>query len=145
MPSCRTLIASCLRKLIMKNYKLSFCIAVLFAIMSGGCQENKLLLETNGADGSQTPPDTLISVGSQIPPDTLISVGLSETLDQWFTLTISADGEMVYTPTYYNGYNRTNLPPQGVPVKSRISREELEEIIREFENQKFFSFRTFAF
>ncbi len=149
MPSCRTLIASCLRKLIMKNYKLSFCIAVLFAIMSGGCQENKLLLETQDNKSlPETQENKLLletADGSPIPPDTLISVGLSETLDQWFTLTISADGEMVYTPTYYNGYNRTNLPPQGVPVKSRISREELEEIIREFENQKFFSFRTFAF
>lgn len=126
----------------MKNYKLFFCITALLAIMSGGCQENKLFLETNGADGSQIPPDTLIPVDSQIPPDTLISVGLSETLGQWFTLVISADGETVYTPTYYNGYNRTNLPPQGVPFKSRISREQLEEVIREFENQKFFSLKN---
>ena len=108
----------------MKNYKLFLCVVALFAIISGGCQKNKLLLETEG---------------SRIPPDTLISVIVSETLDQWFTLEISADGETVYTPTKYNGYNRTNLPPQGVPVKSRISREQLVEIIREFENQKFFS------
>ncbi len=92
-----------------------------------GCQENKLLLKTKGANDSN------------IPLDTKISISLSETLDQWFTLDISADGETVYTPTKYNGYNRTNLPPQGVPVKSRISKEQLEEIIREFENQKFFS------
>ena len=85
------------------------------------------MLETKGADGSR------------IQPDTLISVSLSETLGQWFTLTISADGEMIYTPTKFNGYNRTNVLPQGVPVKSRISREELEEIVREFENQNFFS------
>lgn len=107
--------------------KVVLCIVAVFSLLSEGCQGNKLLLETKGADGSR------------IPPDTLISVGLSETLDQWFTLVISADGETVYTPTKFNGYNRTNLPPQGVPVKSRISREELEEIIEEFENQKFFS------
>lgn len=111
----------------MKNYKLFFCIAALFIISSGGCQKNKLLLETSGANSSR------------IPPDTLISVSESETLGQWFTLVISADGEVVYTPTKYNGYNRENLPPQGVPVKNRISREQMEEIIREFENQKFFS------
>lgn len=110
----------------MKNY--IFCIVALFALISGGCQGNdKLLLETKGADGSR------------ISPDTLISVSLSETLGQWFTLEISADGETVYTPTKFNGYNRENIPPQGVPVESRISREQLEEIIREFENQKFFS------
>ncbi len=77
--------------------------------------------------------------GSRIPPDTSISVSESETFGQWFTLVISADGEVVYTPTNYTGYNWQNLPPQGVPIKSRISREQLEEIIREFENQKFFS------
>ena len=108
----------------MKNYKLFFYVVVFFSIISGGCRTNKLLLETDD---------------SRIPPDTLISISLSETLDQWFTLEISADGETVYTPTKYNGYNRTNLPPQGVSVKSRISKEQLEEIIREFENQKFFS------
>ncbi len=108
----------------MNNYKLLFCVIVLFAIIYGGCQKNKLLLETEG---------------SRIPPDTLISVNKSETLDQWFTLEISADGETVYTPTKYNGYDWTNVPPQGVPVKSRISREQLEEIIREFENHQFVS------
>ncbi|MEP6924405.1 MAG: DUF6438 domain-containing protein [Pyrinomonadaceae bacterium] len=117
----------------MKNVtlqKIFFCIIALFSMMSSACQKNKLLLETNAADGSRIPPNTLISVSS------------SETLDQWFTLTISADGKMVYTPTKYNGYNRENLPSQGVPVKSRISREELEEIVREFENQKFFSLKN---
>ena len=108
----------------MNNYKLLFCVIVLFAIIYGGCQKNKPLLETED---------------SRIPPDTLISVSKSETLDQWFTLEISSDGETVYTPTKYNGYDWTNVPPQGVPVKSRISREQLEEIIREFENQQFFS------
>lgn len=115
----------------MKNINLQkhlLYIIAVFALISGGCQGNdKLLSETKGADGSP------------IPPDTLISISLSETLGQWFTLEISADGETVYTPTKYNGYDRTNLPPQGVPVKSRISREQLEEIIREFESQKFFS------
>lgn len=111
----------------MKNYKLFFCVVAVFVLMFAGCQENKLLLETKGTNDSQ------------IPPDTIISVSLSETLGQWFTLEISADGETIYTPTKYNGYNRTNLPPQGIPVKSRISKEQLEEIIREFENQKFFS------
>lgn len=118
----------------MKYYKLFFCFVAFFSLMSGGCQENKLLLET-------TENKLLLETtdGSRIPPDTLIWVSLSNTLDQWFTLVISADGETVYTPTYYNGYNRTNLPPQGVPVKSRISSEQLEQIVREFENQKFFS------
>lgn len=68
-------------------------------------------------------------------------ISLADTLDQWFTLEISASGETIYTPTKYNGYNRTNLPPQGVPVKGRISREELMEIVREFENQKFFALK----
>lgn len=111
----------------MKNIffqKTRICVVAVFALICVGCQGNKLLLETEG---------------SPIPPDTLISVSLSETLGQWFTLEISADGETVYTPTLYNGYDRTNLPPQEVPVKSRISGAQLEEIIREFENQKFFS------
>ena len=121
----------------MKNYKLFFCIVAFFSLMSGGCQENKLLLETKENKLLLETTD-----GSRIPPDTLIWVSLSNTLDQWFTLVIYANGETVYTPTYYNGYNPTNLPPQGVPVKSRISREELEEIVSEFENQNFFSLKN---
>ncbi len=109
----------------MKYYRLFLCFVVVFVLTIVGCKGNKLLLET--------------TTGSQIPPDTKISISKSETLDQWFTLEISADGETVYTPTKYNGYNWENLPPQGIPVKSRISQEQLEEIIREFENQKFFS------
>jgi hydroxymethylpyrimidine pyrophosphatase-like HAD family hydrolase len=111
----------------MKNYKLFLCLGAIFFLMSGSCQRNNQLLETSGANGSR------------IPSDALISVSESETLGQWFTLFISANGEVVYTPTKYTGYNRENLPPQGVPIKSRINREQLEEIIREFENQKFFS------
>ena len=107
--------------------KILFTIAAIFVLTLCGCRENKLLRETNETNGSR------------IPPDTLISISESETLGQWFTLVISADGKRVYTPTKFNGYNRENIPPQGVPVESRISPEKLEEIIREFENQKFFS------
>jgi hypothetical protein len=119
---------SYLRKLIMKYYKFFLCVVAVFILTNVGCQENKPLLETAN--------------DLQISPDTFISISDSETLGQWFTLTVTADGETVYTPTYYNGYNRENLPPQNVPVKSRISREQLEEIIREFENQKFFSLKN---
>ncbi|CAN5860248.1 hypothetical protein BH20ACI4_BH20ACI4_14550 [soil metagenome] len=101
--------------------------AIFFVLTFFGCRENKLLPETNETNGSR------------IPPDTLISISLSETLGQWFTLVISADGKTIYTPTKFNGYNRENIPPQGVPVENRISREQLEEIVREFEKQKFFS------
>jgi hypothetical protein len=114
----------------MKNVRFQKTLLTAAAVLVftfGGCRENKLLLETNRENGSR------------IPPDTSISVELSETLGQWFTLVISADGRMVYTPTKFNGYDRTNIPPQGVPVESRIEPEQLEEIIREFENQKFFS------
>jgi hypothetical protein len=107
--------------------KILFTIAAIFVLTFCGCRENKLLPEMNETNGSR------------IPSDTLISISLSETLSQWFTLVISADGKAVYTPTKFNGYNRENIPPQGVPVESRISSEQLEEIIREFENQKFFS------
>lgn len=109
--------------------KTVLCNIVIICVISSSCQTNKLLLESNTPNGSQ------------IPSDTLISISKSETLDQWFTLDISADGKTTYTPTKYNGYNRTNLPPQGVPIKGQISLEQLEEIIREFENQKFFSLR----
>lgn len=107
--------------------KILFTFATIFVLTLCGCRENKLLPGTNETNGSR------------IPPDTLISISESETLGQWFTLVISADGKTVYTPTQFNGYNRENTPPQGVPVESRISPEKLEEIIREFENQKFFS------
>jgi hypothetical protein len=112
----------------MRNYKSYFYLIAVSVSMLVGCQGNKLLPETNGANSVQ------------IPPDTKISMSLKNTLSQWFTLEISADGETIYTPTQYNGYgDRSNLPPQGVPIKSRISREQLEEIIREFEKQNFFS------
>ncbi|MEO6590206.1 MAG: hypothetical protein ABIP06_12985 [Pyrinomonadaceae bacterium] len=101
--------------------------AIFFVLTFFSCRENKLLPETNETNVSR------------IPPDTLISISLSETLGQWFTLVISADGKTIYTPTKFNGYNRENIPPQNVAIESRISREQLEEIIREFENQKFFS------
>lgn len=109
--------------------KILFAFAVIFVLTFSSCRENKLLPETNETNGSR------------IPPDTLISISESETLGQWFTLVISADGKRVYTPTKFNGYNRENIPPQGVPAESRISPEQLEEIIREFENQKFFSLK----
>lgn len=108
------------------------CQTILFAaaaliLMLGGCREDGSLLK-------KAEPN-----GSRIPPDTLISISESETLGQWFTLVIYADGKAVYTPTQFNGYNRENIPPQGVPVESRISGDQLEEIISEFEKQKFFS------
>ncbi len=107
--------------------KILFTFAAIFVLTFSSCQKNKLL------------PETTETNGSRIPPDTLISISESETLGQWFTLVISADGKRIYTPTKFNGYNRANILPQGVPVESRISPEKLEEIIREFENQKFFS------
>lgn len=111
------------------NYfqKVLLAIAMTFVLTFAGCRENRLLLETGETNGSR------------IPADTVISISESETLGQWFTLVISADGKVIYTPTQFNGYNRENIPPQNVPVESRISPEQLVEIIREFEKRKFFS------
>lgn len=97
----------------------------LTAVVLSACIERNSLLSENAN-------------GSRIPPDTLISVESSETLDQWYSYVISANGEVVYMPIKYNGYNQP-LVTQGVPIKRRISQEQLEQIVREFENQKFFS------
>ncbi len=99
------------------------CILTAF-VLSACTERNSLLLEN--ADGSRIPPDTLISVGS------------SETLGQWYSYVISNDGEVVYMPIKYAGYGKPSVT-QEVPIKSRISQEQLEQIVREFENQEFFS------
>ncbi|CAN5437050.1 hypothetical protein BH10ACI1_BH10ACI1_19100 [soil metagenome] len=98
----------------------------LAAIIFISCNNNRLL------------PEKDLAKVTEIPSDTLISIDASETLGQWYSLVISANGEVVFTPTKYNGYGKPNVP-QGEPIKSRISREQLEEIIREVENQNFFS------
>lgn len=108
----------------MKILRNIFLCGLTAVVLSACIERNSLLVEKAN--------------GSRIPPDTLISVESSETLGQWYSYIILADGEVVYMPIKYAGYGKP-LVTQEVPIKSRISQDQLEQIVREFENQKFFS------
>lgn len=79
-------------------------------------------------------------VDFKLSSDTLISIEHTEYLGQCYTLVISADGNVILTPTKYMGYGDPDVP-QKVPIKSRITNKQLVQIIREFEKEDFFSLK----
>ena len=100
-----------------------FLFGLMAVVLSACIERNSLLVEN--ANGSRIPPDTLISVESSAPLER-------------YTYIISANGEVVYQQTTFTGYSKP-IATQGDPVKSNIGQDQLEQIVREFENQEFFS------
>lgn len=76
----------------------------------------------------------------QVPADTSISIKNTEYLGQSYTIVIEADGNAATTPTQYNGHGQPNVP-QKIPFKRQLTREQLVEVIREFEKANFFGLR----
>ncbi len=117
-------------------------ILVCFVAFSCSFQAKKTIPERNL--GGEQRENTLLEKSAEgkyeIPSDTLFSIKEDNYLGQYYMFVISADGNAVLTPTEFGGYGKAKVP-QNVPVKTRLTQENLVEIIKTIEDVNFFSLR----
>ena len=104
---------------------LALCSIVL---MTAACQRGQVNSQATNAEAARIPVDTSITLERR--PDFFSSC-------PFYKLTISADGTVRIEPRAYNKYRNGVIP--GNVITSRISQEQLKQLISEFEKIDFYS------
>lgn len=120
--------------------KLIVLISVVFVGFSCSLKKENTLPPEKNDKGKNTILKKNTEGKYEVPPDTLISIKKENFLGQYYTIIISADGNAILTPTQFGGYDEPKVP-QNVPFKSRLTEENLVELLKKIEDINFFSMR----
>src|SRR6266487_2121041 len=86
---------------------------------------------------------TTTQTNSTIPPDTFITLertGCYGTCPS-YTLAISADGTTIFSASYFAKVNGTNQWKKSGVIKSRVTEDQIRQLISEFNRANYFSLR----
>ncbi|MGI8469915.1 MAG: DUF6438 domain-containing protein [Pyrinomonadaceae bacterium] len=126
-----------MRKAKKSQIKICFIVAFLLLI-TFGCSSN------NDIPTKLQPTEIQKQHSPNIPPDTLISLertGCYGTCSA-YTLVILTDGTVIFgSSMYYVRNGKESVQKSLRPIKSEISKEQLQQIIDEFERANFFSLK----